>query len=203
MERLPFGPPAPLPRPAGLRPAAFLDRDGTLVEDPGFQRDPAGVRLLPGAGIAVRRLNAAGIVVVVVTNQSGIARGFITEAEYAAVERRIGELFALAGARIDATYHCPHYPEVGGPCECRKPGTLLYRRAASDLGLDLGASWGVGDRVSDLEPVRSLGGRALLVRTGTGPRHEAGARLAGYEVVADMEAAADRILSARTPGGTP
>lgn len=192
-----------VPAPPLPRPAVFLDRDGTLVEDPGFQRDPAAVRLLPGAAAAVRRLNDAGLTVVVVTNQSGIARGFITAVEYAAVERRIGELFAQAGARIDATYHCPHYQEVGGPCECRKPGTLLYRSAASDLGLDLGASWGVGDRVSDLEPVRKLGGRALLVRTGTGREHEAAALSAGFDAVDDLAAAADRILSARTRGGTP
>lgn len=185
------------------RPAAFLDRDGTLVVDPGFQRDPAAVRLLPGAAAAVRRLNGAGIAVVVVTNQSGIARGFITPQEYAAVERRIGELFSRDGAQIDATYHCPHYPEIDGPCECRKPGTLLYRRAASDLDLDLGASWGVGDRVSDLEPVRALGGRALLVRTGTGREHEAAALAAGFEAVDDVGAAVDRMLSARTSGGTP
>ena len=197
---------APLPRvPASPRPrpAAFFDRDGTLVEDPGFQRDPAAVRLLPGAAAAVRRLNAAGIAVVVVTNQSGIARGFITPEEYAAVERRIGELFARDGAQIDATYHCPHYPEVGGPCECRKPGTLLYRRAASDLDLDLGASWGVGDRVSDLEPVRALGGRALLVRTGTGREHEPAALAAGFDAVDDVGAAADRILSSRISDETP
>jgi D-glycero-D-manno-heptose 1,7-bisphosphate phosphatase len=161
------------------------------------------VRLMPGAAAAVRRLNHAGFVVVVVTNQSGIARGYISAAEYAAVEQRISELFARDGAKIDATYHCPHFPEVGGPCECRKPGTLLYRQAAEDLGLDPGASWGVGDRISDLEPVRALGGRALLVRTGTGRAHEAGARAAGFEAVDDLAAAADRILSGDTAGGTP
>jgi histidinol-phosphate phosphatase family protein len=185
------------------RPAVFLDRDGTLVEDPGFQRNPDAVRLLPGVAAAVARLNAAGFATVVVTNQSGIARGLISAAEYDAVERRIAGLFAAAGARIDATYHCPHHPEVDGPCECRKPGTLLYRRAARDLGLDLTASWGVGDRLSDLEPVRTLGGRALLVRSGTGAEHEEAAAAAGYVVVDDLAAAVERILKAGHRAATP
>jgi D-glycero-D-manno-heptose 1,7-bisphosphate phosphatase len=193
------GPAAPLPR----LPAVFLDRDGTLVNDPGYQRDATMASLLPGAAPAVARLNAAGFRVVVVTNQSGIAQGFIRPEEYAAVERRITELFQEAGARIDATYHCPHHPSVGGPCECRKPGTLLYRRAAEDLDLDLSASWGVGDRLSDLDPVVALGGRAILVRTGTGREHAAAAADAGYPVVNDVSAAVDRILSdggsVRTP----
>ncbi len=189
------------PRPRGpaapaRRPAAFLDRDGTLVDDPGFQRDPEAIRLLPGAAAAVARLNEAGFVVVVVTNQSGIARGLITAAEYAAVERRTVDRFAESGARIDATYHCPHYPSVSGPCECRKPGTLLYRRAAGDLSLDLEASWGVGDRLSDLEPLRALGGRAVLVRTGTGDEHLAAARAAGFPVGDDLGSAVDLMLGA-------
>lgn len=176
------------------RPAVFLDRDGTLVNDPGFQRDPSTVELLPGAAAAVARLNAAGVAVIVVTNQSGVARGLITPAEYAAVERAIAARFAAEGARLDATYHCPHYPAVGGPCECRKPGTLLYRRAAEEWRLDLPASWGVGDRVTDLEPVTALGGRGLLVRTGAGRKNEAAALAAGYPVVADLAAAVDQIL---------
>jgi len=196
-------PASPLPRRAGLRPAVFLDRDGTLILDPGYQRDPAAVQLLPGAATAVARLNAAGFVVVVVTNQSGIARGFITPTDYAAVERRIVGLFAEQRARIDATYHCPHYPSVGGPCDCRKPGTLLYRRAAEELGLDLAASWGVGDRLSDLEPVRALGGQGLLVRTGTGCEHEEAALAAGFPVTDDLGAAVDRIIGPSTPPGTP
>jgi D-glycero-D-manno-heptose 1,7-bisphosphate phosphatase len=188
------------PRP---RPAAFLDRDGTLVNDPGFQRDPSAVELLPGAAAAVARLNAAGFVVIVVTNQSGIARGLITAEEYSAVERRISERFAEEGARIDATYHCPHYPGVGGPCECRKPGTLLYNRAAEEWQLHLASSWGVGDRVTDLEPVSAVGGQALLVRTGAGRKHESAALAAGFPVVPDLSAAVDHILGAIAPPGNP
>ncbi len=189
--------------PSNLRSAVFLDRDGTLILDPGYQRDPSAIQLLPGAAAAVARCNAAGFVVVVVTNQSGIARGFITPAEYAAVERRVVELFAEHGALIDATYHCPHYPPIGGPCDCRKPGTLLYRRAAEALGLDLAASWGVGDRLSDLEPVRELGGHGLLVRTGTGREHEQAASAAGFPVLDNLGAAVDRILGSAASADTP
>lgn len=196
---------APLPPglPATPRPAVFLDRDGTVVDDPGFLRDPGAVRLLPGAARAIARLNAARIPVVIVTNQSGIARGLITPAEYAAVERRIREALADAGARVEATYHCPHHPEVGGPCDCRKPGTLLYRRAADDLGLSLPSSWGIGDRLSDLEPVRSLGGRGVLVRTGAGIEHQPAALAAGFPVAGDLGAAVELVLQAPEPGRAP
>ncbi len=145
------------------RPAVFLDRDGTLVDDPGYLRDPLQVRVLPGAAGAVRRLRAAGYAAVVVTNQSGIARGLLTEADYAATARRLEALLAEEGAALDAQYHCPHLPEITGPCECRKPGTLLYRRAAVELGLDPGASWWVGDRERDVLPAAAFGGRSVLL----------------------------------------
>jgi D-glycero-D-manno-heptose 1,7-bisphosphate phosphatase len=145
------------------RPAVFLDRDGTIMEDPGFARAPEQVRLLPGAGAAIARLNRAGYAVVIVTNQSGIARGLLSEADYEAVADRLDVLLAEAGARVDARYHCPHLPELSGPCECRKPGLLLYRRAAADLDLDLGASWWIGDRERDVAPARVLGGRGILL----------------------------------------
>jgi D-glycero-D-manno-heptose 1,7-bisphosphate phosphatase len=186
----PRGPAAALP----LRPAVFLDRDGTLVDDPGFLRNPAAVRLLPGAAAAVARLNAAGRLVVVVTNQSGIAQGFIMPEEYAAVERQVDALVRGAGGWIDATYHCPHYPMTDGPCECRKPGTLLYKRAAADHGVDLQGSWGVGDRVSDLAPVVALGGRGILVRTGKGGENAQAAAEAGFPVADDLAAAVREIL---------
>lgn len=185
------------------RPAVFLDRDGTIVRDPGFLRDPADVQLLPGAASAVARLNAAGFAVVVVTNQSGIARGLIQQDEYEAVERWIARLLRDEGARIDASYHCPHHPSVGGPCGCRKPGTLLYRQAAEALDLDLAASWGVGDRLSDLTPVRDLGGNAILVRTGTGREHEAAAADAGYAADDDLGAAVTRILALNDGSAAP
>lgn len=150
------------------RPAVFLDRDGTIVEDRAYLRDPANVRLLPGAAAAIRRLNEAGLPVVVVTNQSGIARALLTEADYEATARRLDSLLAAEFARLDGRYHCPHLPEITGPCECRKPGALLYERAARDLNLDLGRSWWVGDRPRDLEAGARFGGRGILVLTGAG-----------------------------------
>lgn len=151
-----------------MTPAVFLDRDGTLIEDPGFLAHPGQVRLLPGAAEAVRAVNAAGRLAVVVTNQSGIARGLLTEADYAGTAARLAELLAVAGARLDGQYHCPHLPEITGPCECRKPGTLLYRRAAAELGIALDRSWWIGDKARDVEPAAVLGG-AGAVLVGDGP----------------------------------
>lgn len=181
--------------PEGARPAVFLDRDGTLVEDPGYLHRPEDVRLLPGAADAVARLNTAGYLVVLVTNQSGIARGLYEEAAYEAVQRRLVELLAARGARIDGARHCPHHPDVTGPCACRKPGTLLYETAAEALGIDVGRSWLVGDKVSDVAAAPALGGRAVLVATGEGRRHADRARALGVFVAADLAAAVDRILA--------
>ena len=116
------------------RRAAFLDRDGTIIEDVNYIARPDDARLRTGAAEAIRTLNERGIVVVVITNQSGIARGMFSESDYEAVRTRVDALLAMDGARIDASYHCPHYPDVSGPCECRKPATLLYDRAVADLG---------------------------------------------------------------------
>lgn len=155
-----------------LRRAAFLDRDGTLIEDRNYLKDPDGVVLVPNAAAAVRVLNDAGVVAVIVTNQSGIAQGFLTEADYAATAERSRELFRQAGATIDGMYHCPHYPEISGPCDCRKPGTLLYRRAAQDFHVDLTRSAYIGDRMRDILPSQSLGGVGILVASAHTPADE-------------------------------
>jgi len=197
------------------RAAVFLDRDGTIVEDagPGFLHDPGQVRLVPGAGEAIRRLGEAGFLVVAVTNQSGIARGLYTAADYEAVQRRLVELLATHGARLDASYFCPHHPQFTGPCDCRKPGTKLFLDAQRALGMDFARSWWVGDRLSDVQPARLLGGgsgapggqgragrrggggsRAILVATGEGNLHQGQARALGVTVVADLTAAVAEIL---------
>lgn len=157
---------------SGTRRAAFLDRDGTLIEDAVYLADADRVRLLPGAVQAVRALNDGGVLVIVVTNQSGIAQGLLTAAQYEATRERLEELMLDAGARIDATFHCPHYPEISGPCECRKPGTLLYRRAAEQFGIDLGASLYVGDRDRDVTPGLEFGGFARLVPSPSTPERD-------------------------------
>jgi D-glycero-D-manno-heptose 1,7-bisphosphate phosphatase len=143
--------------------AVFLDRDGTIIEDAGYVRDPGQVRLLPEAGAAIRRLNTSGWLVLVVTNQSGIARGLLSEDDYLRTERRLDELLAEAGAHVDAHYWCPHLPDVTGPCECRKPGTLLYRRAAERFEIDLARSWWVGDRARDVLPAAAFGARGVVL----------------------------------------
>ncbi|HEU4563283.1 MAG TPA: HAD family hydrolase [Gemmatimonadaceae bacterium] len=151
--------------PDELRPAAFLDRDGTLIHDRHYISRADDVELLPGASAAVRALNDAGVPVILVSNQSGIGRGYFTRAEYERVHARLAALLAEEGARLDAVYICPHAPPPRGEpaCECRKPGTLLFRQAARDHAIDLTVSWGIGDRWRDLAPVIALGGRGVLV----------------------------------------
>ncbi|HWC72669.1 MAG TPA: HAD family hydrolase [Gemmatimonadales bacterium] len=179
---------------AGGHPAVFLDRDGTIIEDTGFLREPGKVKLLPGAADAIKRLNEHGYLAVVVTNQSGIARGLYSTADYTAVQRRVGELLATHGARLDGTYFCPHHPQFTGPCECRKPGIRLFDDARRALAIDFNRSWWVGDRLADIQPARQLGGHAILVATGEGNLHQGQARALGVMVVADLGKAVDEIL---------
>ena len=146
-----------------LRPALFLDRDGTVIGDAHYLADPAGVRLLPGAAAAVRRANERNVPVVIVTNQSGIGRGMITELQYEAVRERMAALLARHGATVAATYHCPHWPEIHGACDCRKPGLGMYRQAAAEMDLDLARSAYVGDRWRDVQPALETGGLGILI----------------------------------------
>jgi D-glycero-D-manno-heptose 1,7-bisphosphate phosphatase len=174
--------------------AVFLDRDGTIVEDPGFLHEPGKVKLFPGAAEAIRRLNEHGFLVITVSNQSGIARGGYTVADYSAVQRRLGELLAAHGARLDGAYFCPHHPQITGPCDCRKPGPKLFLEARQALDIDFARSWWVGDRLSDVQPALALGGHGILVATGEGNLHQGQARALGVMVVADLARAADEIL---------
>ena len=175
------------------RAAVFLDRDNTIVRDPGYLHDPAAVVLMPGAAAGLAALTAAGWPIVVISNQSGIARGMYGEDAYRAVMARIIELLAPHGARLDADYFCPHLPDISGPCECRKPGTLLFRRAARERGLDLTRSWYLGDHWRDVEPALALGGRGLLVGAPAGSQDEREASRHGIPNAPDLEAAS-RIL---------
>jgi len=175
--------------------AVFLDRDGTIVEDPGFLHEPDKVKLLPGAAAAIRRLNDAGYRVIIVTNQSGIARGRFTVADYEAVQQRLGALLTAQGARLDGAYFCPHHPQFTGPCDCRKPGLKLFRDAQAAFDIDFAQSWWVGDRLSDVQPARLLGGHGVLVTTGDGNLHQGQARALGVTVVADIGEAVQEILA--------
>jgi D-glycero-D-manno-heptose 1,7-bisphosphate phosphatase len=178
------------------RPVAFLDRDGTVIHDAHYLADPAGVRLIEGAAAAIARVRAAGIAVVIVTNQSGIARGRITPAQYDAVRARLDALLAAAGAAVDATYHCPHHPDVDGPCDCRKPALGLYRQAIADLDLDAGRTAFVGDRWSDLAAAAAFNGIGLLVPSPDTPADDRARAAAAGRLAATLGDAADRILEA-------
>ncbi len=177
------------------RRAAFLDRDGTLIEDLDYLSKPEGIRILPGAVDAVKRLNAAGRAVVVVTNQSGIARGLMSEDDYQRVETRLAELFTDAGATLDATYHCPHHPALTGPCDCRKPGLGMYLEARDALVLDTAGSLFVGDRFRDVSPGIELGGRAILVPSSATPHADLTLAQRDAEVASSLGEAVDRYLS--------
>lgn len=157
----------------GSRPAVFIDRDGTLTEEVGYVNHPKRLRLLPRSGEAIRRLNAAGMAAVVVTNQAGMARGYFTEEILQAVNDELRAQLAQAGARLDGLYVCPHHPTEGPPslrmtCDCRKPKPGLLLKAAADLDLDLTRSVMVGDKPSDLEVAPPVGARSVLVLTGYG-----------------------------------
>lgn len=179
------------------RPAVFLDRDGTINVEVDHLSRADEVVLLPGSGAAIARLNARGIPVVVVTNQSGIGRGLFSWEDYAAVKARLAGLLAAEGARWDAAYEAPHHPEaVGAYCHPdhpdRKPNPGMLLRAAEELGLDLGRSWMVGDKRIDLEAGLNAGCRVALVRTGYGARMDGGI---AHLVAADLAEAVDRILA--------
>ena len=146
-----------------LPDAVFLDRDGTIMEDAHYIKSPDQVRLLPGAAKAVKRINDAGIPAIIVTNQSGIARGIFTVKDYEAVKARFEKLLAAAGAHVDASYYCPHHPDTTGVCSCRKPGTKMFEDAMRDFRLDPGNVAYIGDRWRDIVAAKKLGGRGIMV----------------------------------------
>ncbi|HET7620825.1 MAG TPA: HAD family hydrolase [Gemmatimonadaceae bacterium] len=185
------------PRATAPRPAVFLDRDGTINIDTHYLRRPEDVQLILGAPEAIARLNAAGIPVIVVSNQSGIGRGLLTRAEYEAVRARIDDRLAHAGARIDATYICPHAPspESGAAlCECRKPGTLLFRTAAAEHVLDLPRSTFIGDRWRDVSPALQFGARGILVPSPDTPPADLARARAELQMADSLGAAVDLVL---------
>jgi D-glycero-D-manno-heptose 1,7-bisphosphate phosphatase len=156
-----------------MNKAVFVDRDGTVNEEVGYLHNIADLRLIPGAGDAIKRLNESGIKVVLVTNQSGIARGYFTESQLHKIHTRLEQMLHDKGARLDAIYYCPHHPSAGKShytkeCDCRKPGTGLIDKAAHDLDIDVNQSFVVGDKWSDVELGRRAGAHSILVKTGYG-----------------------------------
>lgn len=180
-----------------MKRAVFLDRDGTVIEEVGYLNRVDRVAFFPWSVDAIRVLNEAGLLVVIVTNQAGVARGYFDEAlvrdVHALIDRRVRE----GGARIDGYYYCPHHPDgVVEPfrvkCECRKPKPGMIRRAALDLGIDVAGSFVVGDRWLDVETGRAAGAKTVLVRTGYGHEEESHPSAVTSDRVADnlMDAAA-------------
>jgi D-glycero-D-manno-heptose 1,7-bisphosphate phosphatase len=157
--------------------AVFVDRDGTLIEEVGYLDRVERVELYPWTIDAVRALNRAGFRVVLVSNQSGVARGFFSESVVETVHRHIESLLAAGGAHIDAYYHCPHHPDGKVPeyavaCECRKPKRGLVDRAVQEFGIDPLQSFVVGDRWLDVRLAHEVGAKGVLVRTGYGATEE-------------------------------
>lgn len=176
-------------------PAAFLDRDGTIIRDAAYVRDPRDVELLPGAADAIKRLNDRGIRVIVITNQSGIARGYLDAADYEQVRARLDERLAEHGARIDATYMCPHHPDITGPCDCRKPGLALYQQAIVEHRIDASRSLFTGDRWRDVGPAASFGGLGILLDVDSTPAEDGErGRRESIETATSLAQAVDRFL---------
>ncbi len=165
--------------------AVFLDRDGTIARDVHYCRRPEDFEILPTVPEAIRLLNENGFRVVVVTNQSGVARGYFTEETLAQIHDKMRRELALHGASVDGVYYCPHHPD--DRCECRKPKTALYRRAAEEHDIDFDASYVVGDMQMDVAAGKALGCHTILVTTGPGK---------GEDIVDPTDYVADSLLQA-------
>lgn len=153
--------------------AVFLDRDGTICEEVGYLNSVQQMRLIPRSAAAIRRLNEQGFKVVVITNQSGVARGIIQEQDLADIHEEMLRQLKKEGAFLDGIYYCPHHPIEGNPpylqqCTCRKPATGLLEKAALDLNLDFSLSYMVGDHFSDVECGKRIGANTVLLLTGHG-----------------------------------
>lgn len=192
--------------PVGTGRAVFLDRDGVINEEVEYLDAPERLVLVPGAARAIRRLNEAGVPVVVVTNQAGVGRGYFPEERVADIHGALSALLAAEGARVDRYEHCPHHPTAGlGPyrvaCDCRKPAPGMLIRAAEALGLRLGGCFLVGDKRTDLGAARAVGCAAILVRTGYGDEEWASWRADWVPafVARDLDEAAQWILAEIAP----
>jgi len=158
-----------------LQPAVFLDRDGTIMDDPGFVHRVEDVAIYPWSADALRLLRRGGFAIIVVTNQSGVARGLYPESAVHAVHAHLADALARGGASVDGWYHCPHHVDAVDAayrvdCDCRKPKPGMLTRAAAEHGLDLARSVVVGDRWSDVGLARAVGAAAIMVETGAGAR---------------------------------
>ncbi len=191
------------------RPAVFIDRDGCLTEEVGYVNHPSRIRLLPRSVEAVGRLNQAGIPVVVVTNQAGVAKGYFSEETLRDVNAEMMRQLAAGQARLDALYVCLHHPREGERpyrvhCDCRKPRPGMLIKAAAELGLDLAASAMVGDKLSDVEAGQAAGAAGILVLSGYGrgewEYRSAGSRIKPDYVGGDLLDAVDWVMERAARG---
>lgn len=173
-----------------LRPAIFLDRDGTVTDEVGYINHISRAKIYPFAAEAVRMLKSTGLPVIIVTNQSGVGRGYFTEEIVNQVHRMVQDTMRAAGTNIDAFYHCPHHPiavteKYRQECRCRKPGTGMPEEAAREFGIDLSRSWVVGDTYRDMKMGFAIGARTILLMTGYG-RGEYEYRRGGWPRMPDL-----------------
>ncbi|MFA6431489.1 MAG: D-glycero-beta-D-manno-heptose 1,7-bisphosphate 7-phosphatase [Candidatus Margulisiibacteriota bacterium] len=178
--------------------AVFLDRDGTIIEDLGYVSSPDQVKFIPGSIAVIKTLNQAGYKVVVITNQSGVARGLFPEGMVHSVDKKINKELLSGGAYVDHFYYCPHHPEHGHypyrtECECRKPHDGLIRKAAKDLNIDLSASFMIGDKVTDIEAGQKAGVKTIFVLTGHGEKEKNTFKKAPDHISKDLKDAIDHI----------
>ena len=187
------------------RPAVFLDKDGTLIHDVPYNVNPALIRFLPGTREAVQCLHEAGFQLVVITNQSGVARGYFAEADLVQVEEHLRRRFEAWGARLAGFFYCPHHPDGSVPiyrtrCPCRKPEPGLLFSAADELNIDLSRSWFVGDILDDVEAGRRAGCRTVLVNTGGETEWVITPRRLPHYITDDLARAARLITSTPATG---
>ncbi len=175
----------------------FLDRDGTLNPDPGYIKSPDQFELFPGVSEALARLKRAGARLIVVTNQSGIARGFLSRKDLDAVHMKLKRLLDGAGVTLDAIYFCPHHPDDG--CECRKPNRGMIDQAVRECGVNLDRSYLIGDHLRDIELAKRVGARSILVTTGVvSPQDAERLNVSGAapdRIASSLAEAADWLLS--------
>ncbi|MBN2564884.1 MAG: HAD family hydrolase [Candidatus Eisenbacteria bacterium] len=190
------------------RPAVFLDRDGTITVERGYVSRPEDLELIEGASAAIRSLNEAGLLVVVVSNQSGVARGLMTEDDLASVHRAMEDLLAADGAMLDGAYYCPNHlsgsvARYAQDASCRKPELGMLELAVRDLGIDVASSVMVGDQITDVEFANRASMPAVVVLTGKGAATMVEAAARGLTVAAGLPdlAAAARWIVARLTGG--
>ena len=185
--------------------AVFIDRDGTISEEVGYINHPSRFRVFPYAAAAIKQLNDAGWLAIVVTNQAGVARGYFSEDMIQTVHAEMTKEIENGGARLDAVYYCAHHPSVGEPpyrfdCDCRKPKPGLISRAARDFDIDLAGSWMVGDRYSDVELARNAGVQSMFVLSGYGRgewEHQRSTWTEQPDLVAENLLEAVRVIAAK------